>query len=93
MAPSLAESLGPCDIYVLRKRIKVQGRLATVQIACLVSASEGRPRFRGAGRMVWQVTFRKENGRWLVVKARPVELPGVRASVATIRQLRGYLGL
>ena len=95
MGESLATMLGPCNVIVFRKRIKVQGNLATASVAFGAMASSGSSdRLQGAGRMVWQITFRKERGRWLVTKASPISMPGyLDRRVNTVKDLRRWLGI
>ena len=93
MGQPLAKMLGPCTIYILNERITVQGGRAIVNLVFMVTASGQSARFRGTGKMTWQLTFRKEKGHWLLVRATPVKLPYVRHNASTVRELRQYLGI
>ncbi len=93
MGKALTQMVGPCSVYIMRKRIHVQGSLASVQVVFVVSANGSDARLRGTSKMTWMITFRKENGRWMAYKARPIELPFWRGTVVNIKELCGYLGI
>ena len=93
MGQSLATMLGPCTVYVLRKQIKVQASRASAHVVFFGTADGPDARLRGTGRMVWQLSFRKERGQWLVTKAIPVDLPYVRRHISNLQDIRDYLGI
>ena len=87
----LTKQIGCCDVYILKKRITVQGNLAAVGLNVVVSATGSNTGFSGTDRSSWQVTFRKERGEWLVHKVTPVELRYGRASVSSLADLKRWM--
>lgn len=83
---------GDLNIYVLRKRISVQGRLASANLDLIANSSGGSARFRGTDRSFWQVSFRHENGRWLVCKVTPVKVGFGRLRFSSLRELKAWVG-
>lgn len=88
----MSKQVDAVDIYVLRKRITVQGNLATANLNLVASSSGPNARFAGTDRFVWQVSFRRENGQWLVYKINPVGVSAGRRRVNSVKELLQWMG-
>ena len=89
-AHTFTSLVGPCRVLVLRQRINVQGGLASAVLDVLATASSKDPRFRGTDRSSWRVSFRKENGEWLVHKVDPVSVHYGRMSMFSVDDFRRW---
>lgn len=84
--------VGDLNIYVLRKRINVQGNLASASLDLIATSSGSSSRFSGTDRSSWQLSFRKENGQWLLRKVTPVKVGFGRRMFSSLRELKAWVG-
>ena len=90
-APRIASQVGDLAIYVLRKRIKVQGNAATATLNLVATSSGRSARFSGTDRSSWQLSFRKQNDRWLIYKITPVDVGSRWNRAASLKDIKRWL--
>ena len=90
-APRISGQVGDLAIYVLRKRIRVQGNAATATLNLVATSSGRNARFSGTDRSSWQLSFRKQNGRWLIHKMTPVDVGSRWNRASSLRDIKRWL--
>ena len=90
-APRVAGQVGDLAIYILRKRIKVQGSTATASLSLVATSSGRSARFSGTQRSSWQISFRQQNGRWLIHKMTPVDVGSRWNRASSLGDLKRWL--
>jgi len=90
-APRIAGQVGNLTIYILRKRISVQGNAATATLNLVATSSGRSARFSGTNQSSWQLSFRKQGGRWLIQKITPVDVGSRWNRAASLKDIKRWL--